>query len=175
MNRSSLRSPLTRGQITMSHSTANAYRRPAATLAFFVLIVLILLGSISLHVQEVSAQSSVLTVEPITWNVIGLDSNDPPDGPKNFPVGARVCSTQTLNNVDVTMTWESANAFIDFRPGSQTTLNFATIAAGTCVDAYFEVEVDQVSGAFDTTREYLIYGYGWCRDGDIPAAQRTVC
>ena len=32
-----------------------------------------------------------LTVTPITWNVIGLDSNGPQSGPQHFPVGARVC------------------------------------------------------------------------------------
>jgi len=32
----------------------------------------------------------VLTIAPITWNVVGLDSNDVTTGPENFPVGARV-------------------------------------------------------------------------------------
>src|SRR5438309_9624764 len=35
---------------------------------------------------------ATLTVTPITWNVVGLDSNNPLSGPKDFPVGARVCS-----------------------------------------------------------------------------------
>ena len=41
------------------------------------------------------------TIEPITWNVIGLDSNKPADAqlppgifpPKSYPVGVRVCNT----------------------------------------------------------------------------------
>src|SRR5687767_14370757 len=32
----------------------------------------------------------VLTITPLTWNVIGLDSNRPATGPDTFPVGARV-------------------------------------------------------------------------------------
>src|SRR5436190_9304555 len=34
-----------------------------------------------------------LTIAPITWGVIGLDSNDVTVGPNLFPVGARVCNT----------------------------------------------------------------------------------
>jgi hypothetical protein len=33
---------------------------------------------------------ATLTVTPITWNVVGLDSNSPTAGPKDFPVGARL-------------------------------------------------------------------------------------
>lgn len=40
----------------------------------------------------ISARADVnLTVTPLTWNIIGLDSNDPASGPNLFPVGARVC------------------------------------------------------------------------------------
>ncbi|KAF0109496.1 MAG: hypothetical protein FD147_2230 [Chloroflexi bacterium] len=31
-----------------------------------------------------------LTITPLTWNVIGLDSNNVNVGPNTFPVGARV-------------------------------------------------------------------------------------
>ena len=44
---------------------------------------------------RVSAQSSVLTVTPLTWNIIGLDSNSPATGPKDFPVG-RMSVTREL-------------------------------------------------------------------------------
>ena len=36
-----------------------------------------------------------LSIAPITWNVIGLDSNNVLVGPNNFPIGARVCNTGT--------------------------------------------------------------------------------
>ena len=32
-----------------------------------------------------------VTIEPLTWNFIGLDSNNVNAGPNRFPVGARVC------------------------------------------------------------------------------------
>ncbi len=52
---------------------------------------------------------AALTIEPITWNIIGLDSNDPATGPNSFPVGARVCSTTPTTNVMVNYVWDSTN------------------------------------------------------------------
>jgi len=106
-------------------------------------------------VAPVVAQAA-LTATPLTWNVIGLDSNRPASGPQYFPVGARVCSTANTSNVSVTFNWDSANTYINLRPGSQGTVTLASIAAGTCQDAYFEVQVTQTAAAFDTRRRYHI-------------------
>jgi uncharacterized repeat protein (TIGR01451 family) len=97
-----------------------------------------------------------LTVRPITWNVIGLDSNSPASGPKNFPVGVRVCSDVATTNVSVVWSWDSANANINLRPGSLSTIMIPSIAAGACSDAYFEAEVTQVAAAYDTARRYHV-------------------
>jgi hypothetical protein len=51
--------------------------------------------------------------------------------------------------------WDSANANINLRAGSLSTLVLPSIAAGTCADAYFEVEVNQVAAAFDTARRVV--------------------
>ncbi|MGH7488440.1 MAG: hypothetical protein ACREMY_23005, partial [bacterium] len=99
---------------------------------------------------------ATLTVTPLTWNVVGLDSNSPTSGPKFFPVGARVCSTVATLNVAVDYFWDSANANVNLRTGSPATLTLASIGAGNCGDAYFEAEVNQVAGAYDTTRRYHI-------------------
>jgi uncharacterized repeat protein (TIGR01451 family) len=103
-----------------------------------------------------SVAQAALTVTPITWNIVGLDSNSPATGPKNFPIGARICSDVASTNVQANFVFDSANANVNLRPGSLSTLNFASIAAGGCVDAYFEAEVTQVPAAFDTTRRYHI-------------------
>jgi len=97
-----------------------------------------------------------LTIAPLTWNVIGLDSNDVNVGPNNFPIGARVCSDAATTNVTVNYVWDSANAFVDLRGGSLTSINIASIGAGGCEDAYFEVEVNRNASAYDTTRSYHI-------------------
>jgi len=100
---------------------------------------------------------ATLNVTPLTWNVIGLDSNSPAAGPQHFPIGARVCSTTTAaSNVAVTLIWDSANAFVDTRPGSQSTVTIPAIAADACKDAYFEVEVARDVAAFDTVRRYHV-------------------
>lgn len=99
---------------------------------------------------------AALTIEPITWNIVGLDSNDPTAGPQHFPVGARVCSDVATTNVSVQFAWDSANPYINLRPGSLSTIVLPAIAAGGCADAYFEVAVQQDAAAFDTTRRYHI-------------------
>ena len=99
---------------------------------------------------------ATLTVTPLTWNVIGLDSNSPTSGPKYFPVGARVCSDVATSNVVVTHFWDSTNTNVNLRSGSPNIINLASIGAGSCADAYFEVEVNQVPAAYDTTRRYHI-------------------
>jgi uncharacterized repeat protein (TIGR01451 family) len=109
-----------------------------------------------LLVPAAAHAASTLTVTPIAWNVIGLDSNNPAAGPANFPVGARVCSSVATTNVNVTFVWDSANAFVDLRPGSLTTVNIPSIGAGQCSDAYFEVSVVRNASAFDTTRRFHI-------------------
>ncbi|HEX9982694.1 MAG TPA: hypothetical protein VGF69_05495, partial [Thermoanaerobaculia bacterium] len=102
------------------------------------------------------AAQAALTVQPLTWNVIGLDSNSPATGPNSFPVGARVCSDVATTNVSVSFFWDSANPFINLRAGSLSTVILPSIGAGSCADAYFEVEVTRNAAAFDTTRRYHI-------------------
>ncbi len=102
------------------------------------------------------AAQAALTVTPLTWNIIGLDSNSPTTGPRHFPVGARVCSSVATSNVAVAFVWGSANANVDLRVGSLSTLNFPSIGAGACVDAYFEAAVNPVPAAYDTTRRYHV-------------------
>lgn len=137
-------------------------------IALFGLVVFVVLSLLPLN--SVEAQGSVLTVTPLTWNIIGLDSNSPASGPRDFPVGAQVCNTGAtpLTNVAVTFTWTSANAFVDFRPGTLTSINIPTLAAGACYDAYFEVEVVASAAAFDTTRSYVITATSGAVTGSSP-------
>lgn len=99
---------------------------------------------------------ATLTVTPLTWNIIGLDSNSPTSGPKFFPVGARVCSSVDTTNVTVSFVWDSANANVNLRSGTLSSIIIPSLGGGGCSDAYFEAEVTQVAGAFDTTRRYHI-------------------
>lgn len=100
--------------------------------------------------------SATLNITPLTWNIIGLDSNSPASGPRFFPVGARVCSNIATSNVAVNFVWDSANANVNLRSGTNSSITVPSIAANGCSDAYFEAEVTQVAGAFDTARRYHI-------------------
>src|SRR5688572_17695680 len=108
--------------------------------------------------QSRASAAAILTVSPITWNIIGLDSNNVNVGPNNFPVGARVCNTgdTTATNVTASFVWDSADPYINLRPGSLSTLSVTSLAAGACTDFYFEVTVTRNSAAYDHTRRYHI-------------------
>ncbi|MFO7764059.1 MAG: hypothetical protein R6V61_10035 [Wenzhouxiangellaceae bacterium] len=99
-----------------------------------------------------------LSIEPITWDVVGLDSNRPTtEGPNLFPVGAEVCSATATSNLQVEMVWDDPDdSWIFSRPGSLTSLTFDEMAPGECIDAYFEIEVARSAGAFEQFRPYRI-------------------
>ena len=128
-------------------------------------LVLIVITLVLLILWQGGAQAAgELTIEPLTWNVIGLDSNKPAiSGPEYFPVGARVCNESggTLNNIEATFILDdpynpSADAYIQIRPGTSNTLSVASLTDGVCTDFYFEVQVDRDTDAYDTVQEYHI-------------------
>ncbi len=103
---------------------------------------------------------AILTIEPITWNVVGLDSNNVTVGPNNFPVGVRVCNNgdAPATNVVANFVWDSSDSYIALRSGSLDPITTSSIATGinNCFDFYFEVEIARDANAYDHTREYHI-------------------
>src|SRR5216684_2548730 len=97
-----------------------------------------------------------LTIQPTTWNVIGLDSNNVNSGPDTFEVGARVCNTggAAVTNVSASLVWDSSNPFINLNGLS--TVTFASLGAGACTDFYYTVVVTRTSSAYNTTRSFHI-------------------
>ncbi|MDT8439544.1 MAG: hypothetical protein RQ729_11110 [Wenzhouxiangellaceae bacterium] len=153
------------GSATLSIGSA------ARSLAAALLIGLTLVASAQAQPQ--------LTVTPITWDVVGLDSNRPlTEGPSLFPVAAQVCNIGSADTggLTVDMTWDGPDSdtgtamdWIDFRPGSLTSLKFAPLAPGECVDAYYEIEVQRGAGAFDQSRPYRITA----TDGSVTGVSPT--
>jgi hypothetical protein len=113
-------------------------------------------------ISPISAQAAAnLTVTPLAWNIIGLDSNNINSGPNHFPIGARVCNTgdAPATNVVASFVWDTTPSptYIDTCPGTLTTLPpVASLAANTCTDSYFGVEVTRNAAAYNTTRQYHI-------------------
>ena len=61
--------------------------------------------------QTTASAAPNLTVTPITWGIVGLDSNNVNVGPNTFAYGARVCNTGTTAATNVV-----ATARVDERP-----------------------------------------------------------
>lgn len=102
-----------------------------------------------------------LCIDPISWNVIGLDSNKafPPtnDGPDTFMVGARVCNkgATTLTNVVATYnTVGAVNPYINLADNS--TITRAEIRPDRCEDFYFNGQITRVNAAYFTTQGYTV-------------------
>lgn len=123
------------------------------------LLIAIILFNLSSPLLPVQAAASI-SVSPITWNVVGLDSNNVNVGPNIFPVGARVCNTgdAVAYNIKSTFNWTSAATYIGLRSGSATsyTADGVNLSPGSCYDFYYEVEITRNSAAYDTTRRYNI-------------------
>lgn len=116
---------------------------------------LLVLAAVGLAVAPASA-APALTVTPVTFNVVGLDSNNVNAGPNSFPVGARVCNTgdAAATNVNATFAWTTSNAYLSLSSGASRSL--PSIGAGTCRDAFFTVDVARNTSAYDTSRRYTI-------------------
>ena len=97
-----------------------------------------------------------LTITPVTWNVIGLDSNNVTAGPNIFPVGARVCNSGDVEATTVTATFDfdSVNPLIRLSGASTRTVD--SLSPGACEDFYFDVMIERDPVAYDTTRSYYI-------------------
>src|SRR5438105_7838948 len=102
------------------------------------------------------APAAQLAVTPLTWNAIGLDSNNVNAGPDQFLVGARVTNTgdAAATNVATDFFWDSPNSFINLVDSNQ--LNVPSLTAGASQDFYFNVKVTRNSSAYDTTRRFHV-------------------
>lgn len=100
------------------------------------------------------AQSASLT--PITWNVVGLDSNDVAVGPNVFPVGARVCNTgtTTLSGYRTRFVWDTTSSYLTRTSAEY--LDVPTLAPGACQDMFNEVTVTRNAAAYNQSARYHI-------------------
>src|SRR5215216_1357668 len=130
---------------------------PFVRIALVLILVIVVVASL-FQPQSSASAAAILTITPLTWNIVGLDSNNVNVGPNNFPVGARVCNTgdATATNVTSSFVWDSVDPYINLRPGSLSTLSLTSLAAGACTDFYFEVTVTRNASAYNHTRRYHI-------------------
>jgi len=127
-----------------------------------LMIVLMLFGQMS-PVVQVSADplGPQLAVTPITWNVVGLDSNNVYVGPNLFPVGARACNTgdADVTNLTSQFTWEDATNedYIYLRPLSSDRYDIpVTLTPGSCKDFFYELEIQRHVNSYFKKRGFWI-------------------
>lgn len=97
-----------------------------------------------------------LSVVPLTWGVIGLDSNDVTVGPDRFPVGARVCNTSgtAASRLTARLVWDTANPYLSV--AGRTSWTLPSLSPGACRDAYFVVAVRRTPSAYFATRRFHV-------------------
>lgn len=129
--------------------TAMEPRRSFRTPAMFVALLLLL--------TNMSAAFAALTIRPVTWNVIGLDSNNVKVGPNVFPVGARVCNdTAVPDNTGVKAKFNFVTTAGEINLTSAQVVTIPLVPANGCADAYFEITIDRTPTAYTKRAQYNI-------------------
>lgn len=128
-------------------------------------------SGISLWQSAPALATPVLTIQPISWNIVGLDSNNVNIGPDTYMIGARVCNVGSTAATNVTATFVrdgAINSLINLQGAS--TLTLASLPAGTtsqppgntgatpnnCTDFYYNVVITRSSAAYNTSQMYHI-------------------
>src|SRR5688500_5443808 len=128
-------------------------------LALVIVLIVVLVASV-FKPQSTASAAPALTITPLTWNIVGLDSNNVNVGPNHFPIGARVCNTstagETLTGVSSSFALAGTNPYISPRPGTNTSYSGYTLTAGSCIDLYYDIKVTRTATAYDTTERYTI-------------------
>jgi hypothetical protein len=112
----------------------------------------------------VSAQTTILTVEIKSCDVVIIDSNkpDPPDleGPNSSLVQARICNTGLVDatNVTINFTWNSTSnsTYIYSHPNERMEKNVGTILANECKDVFFAIQMIRDKNAGGRTRSFTL-------------------
>lgn len=140
--------------ISTSEPQTNEKRLRKILLFTLVLTSLIILLSLLSPPGQSTHAAAELSITPITWNVIGLDSVDVFSGSNIYPVGARVCNigSEVATNVIVDFIWTSTNPYIELSGTNSQSL--PSLNASVCRDFYFNVAVTRNAAAYMTARKY---------------------
>ena len=129
--------------------------------------------ALALIASSFAASLQAQTIEPITWNVIGLDSNKPADAqlppgiypPKSYPVGVKVCNTSG-SSADLYTRFEFTDnasptylTLIGDDAEGDTDISVGNLGAGVCREVFYQIDIDQVKAAYDNREGYQIHLY----------------
>ena len=117
---------------------------------------------------------ATLSITPLTWNVIGLDSNNTTVGPDTFPVGARVCNTgpsaATGLSASFAFTGGTAAGLTAINLSGASSISYGTLGTGSappsqytintapanCADFYYNAQITRSSASYNQTRSFQI-------------------
>lgn len=124
--------------------------------SILVILGLMVISWLVLKPWTVMYAAPALSIETITWNVVGLGS-DPNIGPRTFPVGARVCNSgdSPATGLIINYVWDDEiETYITLVSGS-TSFGLSSLAADRCADFYFHIQVSETT-PITTSRPYYI-------------------
>ncbi len=130
--------------------------RMTGRLVSFGIGLLALIALAGLPIGAARAAAS-LTIEPLTWSVLGLDGEDVEEGPNEYPVGVRVCNDGDAASGELTATFafDGGSDRISLANASPTQ-TFPALEPDDCVDIYYVVRVARASASYGSTADYLI-------------------
>ncbi len=134
-------------------------RNKLVELAALLFIVLALLGLTC--TGTANAQTTNLTVEIVSWDIIGIDKNFPGiTGPNTTAIQASICNngSSTATNVTINFTWNSTtnSQYIYLASGEQAVKNLGTLEPGNCTDVFFLVGMLRNITTKDKSRTYTL-------------------
>jgi LPXTG-motif cell wall-anchored protein len=143
---------------TNSDEVGDADGQTVATATRLGAVIALLLASVG--VGGTANAATGLTITPIEWNVVGLDSNNPADGPHSFSHGVSVCNTGSTDVPDLVTTWlwDSASSAISLLGAASKPA--VRLAAGTCRSVWYAVDVVPSASSFDQTRGFHVVASG---------------
>jgi len=111
--------------------------------SILVFLGLMVISWLVLKPWTVMYAAPALSIETITWNVVGLGS-DPSISPRTFPVGVRVCNSgdSSATGLIINYKWGEGtdDTYISLVSGS-TSFGLSSLEVGSCADFYFHIQV----------------------------------
>ncbi len=111
--------------------------------------------SVSTPTAAFAAEPS-LTIAPLEWSVVGLDSNRPAEGPNRFLKGAQVCNAGNASATDVAATWEWDSGSTAISLDGPAVRSLPDLAPGACAATWFGIGIEPAAASFDQTRQFHI-------------------
>lgn len=141
---------------TVSNKRVNWNRNTTRILIPILLVALLSTWFAYNPLMPAAAQPSIiLTIEPITWNIMGLDSGAQDEGPNVYPVGYRVCNDgdDPAANLQVTLSPVTGQTNPNINLTSPETQTLANLPNDECYDFYYEMTITRDADVLEDSEQ----------------------